>query len=130
MAGDLASLGKTRTTAMAAGKLFESYYTCVETLFLRISQAFENRLSHDRWHADLLHKMRLRVEGVREPVLSERSHGILLEFLRFRHFSRYYYELDYDWDRIDFLRLKLLEVDPLIRDELKAYVAFLRKIEV
>ena len=40
---------------IAAG-LFENYYTCTETIFLRIAQFFENNLDKNRWHSHLLEK--------------------------------------------------------------------------
>ena len=33
-----------------------NYYTCLETIFLRISKFFENNLDKDQWHQSLLEK--------------------------------------------------------------------------
>jgi hypothetical protein len=41
---DFKILGKKRTSACVFSEIFTSYYTCLETLFLRISQFFENEL--------------------------------------------------------------------------------------
>ena len=32
-------------------------------------------------------------------MLSDESHRLLTELMRFRHFKRYYLELDYDWEK-------------------------------
>ena len=92
--------GRTDYAASHVAQLLESCYTAFETLFLRISQAFENSLEPRKWHADLLDRMVIHVPAVRERVLSETSRSLLLELLRFRHFKRYYLELDYDWHRL------------------------------
>lgn len=41
----------------------------LSTLFLRISQFFENSLESSRWHTDLLDKMTLHITGIRERVV-------------------------------------------------------------
>ena len=40
--------------ALVGQQWSENYCTCLETIFLRISQHFENRLDPARWHNDLL----------------------------------------------------------------------------
>ena len=50
------TLGRRRITAVYLAEIMEDTYTCTETLFLRISQFFENSISQDRWHQDLLKK--------------------------------------------------------------------------
>jgi hypothetical protein len=47
--------------------------------------------------------------------------------MRFRHFKRYYLEFDYDWDRLQFLRRKLEQVRPRVRQDLNAFEAEIRK---
>ena len=58
---ELQQLGKTRATALIVAQVLENYYTCLETLFLRISQYFENSLLKNKWHSDLLDKMKVYV---------------------------------------------------------------------
>lgn len=92
---------------MVTAQIIENFYTSVETLFLRISQFFENSLNKDKWHKDLLGKMALHIEGVRDRVITEATYKDLTELLQFRHFKRYYFELEYDWGKLDFLTGKL-----------------------
>ena len=61
---EIATIGRTGRTALIPAGLLENYYTCLETVMLRVSQHFENNLSADRWHSELLKKMTLRIEGV------------------------------------------------------------------
>lgn len=125
MDGDFEKLGRTQTSAMVISELLINFYTCIETLFLKISQYFENSLNPDRWHTDLLEKMTLRIEGLREPVISGRTHMLLTELMKFRHFRRYYFEFEYDWDKLDFLTKKRLQAADRLEDDLKHFSAFL-----
>ena len=104
------------------------WYTRIETVFLRISRFFENDLAGERWHHDLLEKMRLDLPGIREPVIAEETAGLLAELLRFRHFKRYYFDLDYDWDRIGFAQKKYAQAQPLVRRDLDRFLGFLRRL--
>ena len=111
---EIVQLGKTPRSALIIAGLLENYYTCLETIFLRISQHFENRLDPARWQNDLLQKMTLEIEGVRVAALSEAAFSPLFELLKFRHFKRYYFELEYDWDRLDYLVAKVRQAHPLV----------------
>ena len=126
---EVARLGRTPVSALIVAGLLENYYTCLETIFLRISQHFENRLGPDRWHQDLLQKMTLEIEGVRVAAISEAASAPLLELLRFRHFKRYYFELEYDWDRLDFLVAKLRQAHPLVTRDLERFERFVSALD-
>lgn len=65
--------------AIVISDIFEKYYTCLETIFFRISAFFENNLGQDRWHQDLLERMLLRIDGVRERAREDL--GAFLTFL-------------------------------------------------
>ena len=107
----------------------EAVYRSMETIFVRISQSFENNLDPARWHNDLLQKMTLEIEGVRPAAVSEETYSPLFELLKFRHFKRYYFELEYDWDRLDFLVTKLHQVHPLVTRDLKRFVRFVSALD-
>jgi len=125
---DIGLLGRTQNAALIVAGLIENYYTCLETVFLRISQFFENTLDPERWHTDLLEKMTLHIEGVRLPAVSPANYPNLLELLKFRHFRRYYFELEYDWDRLDFLVKKMKLAHPGVRQDLEKFLAFLDRL--
>ena len=109
-------------------EIITDFYTCLETAFLRISKAFENNLEKYRWHANLLERMIIEIPGVRKSLLTDMSYNLLKEIMRFRHFKRYYFELEYDKDRIDFLEKKYKEVVPLVMQELTLFITFLQKL--
>ncbi len=125
---DLPKLGRTANAAVMLAGLIENYYTCLETAYLKISQHFENHLDPSRWHAALLEKMTIRIEGVRIPAVSDAAYGPLLELQRFRHFKRYHFDLEYDWDRMDFLLRKVAHAHPLASRDLRGFITFLESL--
>jgi hypothetical protein len=126
---ELPRLGRTEIGAVFVGRLVTNYYTALETSLLRISQFFENSLSSNRWHADLVDKMCLRITGIREAAVSEETATLLRELLRFRHFERYYFELEYDWKKLDYVIDVLERVHPLVLRDLDGFGAFLRRLD-
>ena len=125
---EITRLERTSWAALVIAGLLENYYTCAESIFLRISQYFENSLEPARWHADLLQKMTLDIEGVRPRAVAPQDEPALRELLRFRHFKRNYFDLDYDWDRIDFLVKKVRQVHPGLERSLDRFDGFLRDL--
>ena len=119
------AIGRTSTSALIPAGLIENYYTCLETVMLRISQHFENNLAADRWHADLLDKMRIEIDGLRIPLVDDETYARLVELLKFRHFRRYYFELEYDWDRLDYLVGALRKAHPSVLAGIDRFQAFL-----
>jgi hypothetical protein len=110
-----------RAERIVIAQILENSYTAIETALLRIAQGFDNSLSPERWHSDLLDKMVLEKKGLRPRVLSDESHRLLTELMRFRHFKRYYLELDYDWEKLRFLLSVYRRCLPLVRAELSAF---------
>jgi len=119
---------RTAADAFLVTGVLSNYYTCLETVFLRISEYFENSLAPARWHKDLLEKMTLSIEGVRPRLLAEDTVLPLQELLRFRHFCRYYFAFEYDWDRLEFALKKFAQARPLVRRDLAAFLAFLNQL--
>jgi len=125
---DVPKLGRNQSSAFIIAGIIENYYTCLETGLFRISQFFENNLSKERWHSDLLYKMSIAIDTVRIAVLSRETASIMDELLRFRHFKRYYYRLEFDWDRIDYLITKLHRVHPMVLEDVKRFSGFLDEL--
>jgi hypothetical protein len=125
----LSDQDKTLEKAVFLSEIFVNYYTCLETLFFRISQFFENSLSRERWHSELLGKMCLQIPDVREPVISEETFHLLNEFRKFRHFKRYYFSLDYDWDRLDYLRKKFARLSVNCPSDIDRFTNFLQRLK-
>jgi|SRR6056297_1180974 len=126
--GDFDKLGKTTASAMVFSQIFIDYYTGIETFLFRTSQIFENSLEQEKWHKSLLNKMNLEIPGIRPAVICQQSFELLDEFLRFRHFRRYYFNLSYDWDKIQLLLKKYDELHPLLLSDLHKFIAFLNSL--
>jgi hypothetical protein len=75
-----------------------------------------------------LDKMILEIEDVRPQVISSSTYLGLLELLKFRHFSRYYFELDYDWDKLKFLLKKFNDIHVQVRMDISDFERFLDKL--
>lgn len=122
---DIPLLGKTMRSAVLLAGLMENYYTCAETIFVRVSQFFENHLTPKRWHRDLLERMNLEIEGIRPKLLSDNVFRDLLELMRFRHFKRYYFGTAYDWDRLEELLKRTKRVHKNLCKDVDEFVKFL-----
>ena len=48
--------------------------------------------------------------------------------MKFRHFRRYYFELDYDWDKLDYLQTVFKRVVDRLPSDLQSFVSFLRQL--
>ena len=120
----LPRVGRNDDGALIVAGYLETYYTALETCFVRISQFFENSLSSDRWHSELLEKMNLVIDGVRERAVSDANLPRLRELLRSRHFRRYYVEMDYDWIRLDYLLSVFDAAHPAVIADLARFEAF------
>ena len=118
-----------REAAMVVTQGISNYYTCIETVFVRISKFFENSLDTKQWHRSLLDKMTLEIDDIRPRIISDDVYRGLLELLKFRHFSRYYFELDYDWDKLNFLLKKFNDIRIPIKNELTIFEQFLFQLE-
>jgi len=81
-----------------------------------------------RWHRDVLKKMTLTIRGIRKRVVSDATFHELDELLRFGHFKRYYFEFEYDWDRLEVVRKKFLSARRRVVQELEAYNDYLEEL--
>lgn len=130
LANEGKTMGRNNVAAVVVADALTRYYTASETIFFRIARFFENNIGGDRWHAELLDRMLVAIPNVRPSVLSEKTYGAVRELMRFRHFSRYYVELDYDWDRLDFLLIKYNQAKAGLKPELKEFCQTMESLDV
>ena len=81
------------------GYYLHNFYNGCENIFRSIARFFENDLSADSWHADLLKRMKLEVCGYRPHVIDDALFMILDDFRAFRHKFRHCYTFELDWAR-------------------------------
>jgi hypothetical protein len=101
-------------------------YCAFESIFQRIADVFGNHLS-DRagWHAELLRRMTLDIEGVRPRLLGAPAYDSLDELRRFRHLFRSAYRLHLDPERLALVHRKARALQRVYRADIQAFVDFL-----
>jgi hypothetical protein len=75
-------------------------YGAYEQLFEIVADFFENEIEGIRYHAELLRRMKLEIEGIRPSLVSEDTYPLLDELRRFRHFFRHAYGVRLTADRV------------------------------
>jgi hypothetical protein len=128
VANEMKMLGRSQASAALLAEVFTSFYTCCETSFVRIAKFFENNLGPSKWHRELLDRMILDFPGSRPRVLRESTYQALEEFLRFRHFKRYYFQFEYDWQRLDYLQQRFIDVFAPVKADLELFARKIREM--
>ena len=82
------------------GYQLHNLYCAFEQVFEIIAQFFENNIAGERYHTDLLRRMRLTIEGIRPACISEEAFTLLDELRRFRHFFRQAYLTELEFDKL------------------------------
>jgi hypothetical protein len=76
----------TTEQAIVAGYYLHNLYNAFENICLNVARAFENQIDdRSQWHAVLLKRMTLDVEGLRPKLLNIEVYQCLDELRRFRH---------------------------------------------
>ena len=65
---------------------------------------------------------------MRPRVIAAETQARLRELMRFRHFTRYYFELDYDWRKVDLLVLLFREAVPLLERDLESFAGKVKAV--
>ena len=92
-------------------------YGAFEQLFEEVARSFENQIDGERYHTDLLRRMKLEIEGVRPALLSEQTFTQLDELRRFRHFFRHAYSADLDPAKVTDLVTRAQQLRELIQQD-------------
>lgn len=112
----------------ALGYTVHNIYGVIENACLRISKFFENGLSADGWHKDLLNRMILEIPGTR-PAFFTREEFLILDDLRaFRHVFRNLYGRPLDRERLSSLQKKTRSAIPIFKNSILRYTKFLERL--
>ena len=106
-----------------------SLYTALENIFRNIARAFENQVSQESWHREILQRMRLDLTPLRPAVIDAEAYEKLDELRRFRHVFRTMYGLDLDPLRLRVVLQRALELKPLYHPQIERFLEFLRGVE-
>ena len=101
-------------------------YRLFENIFSRIALAFENQIADkSRWHAELLRRMTLEIEGIRPSAINPKTYQSLDELRRFRHLFRNAYLLRFDPERLALVLKEARQLKTLYPKDLEAFLLFL-----
>jgi len=113
----------------AIGYLLHNFYNGCENIFRRIAAFFENDIGAGSWHADLLRRMRLTIDGYRPAVIDDELYRLLEDFRGFRHVFRNAYSFELDWERERLVALRFERAASLLRAQVKAFLARLDELD-
>jgi uncharacterized protein YutE (UPF0331/DUF86 family) len=113
----------------AIGYLLHSFYNGCENIFRRIAAFFENDLSRGSWHADLLRRMRLSIDGYRPAVIDEELYRLLEDFRGFRHVFRHAYSFELDWERERIVAGRFERAASLLRAQVRGFLGRLDSLD-
>ena len=80
-------------------------------------------------YSELLGKMCIRIPDSKEPIIPDETFNLPDEFCKLRHFKRYYYSFDYDWDHIDYLGKQFLKVCMSYSSDIDLFKEFLNRLQ-
>ena len=107
---------------MVVGYLLHSFYNGCENIFRSVARFFENEVTPDSWHRDLLQRMKLDVGGYRPRLISEDVYRLLDDFRGFRHRFRHSYSFELDWEREKVVARKLERTWKLFQQDVEEFV--------
>jgi len=115
-----------KTTVFLSYEL-HNFYSGMEDLFKEVAKVFENYVEDvQKFHIELLKRMKLNIEGVRPNLISETSYKVLNELRKFRHVFRHAYDYELNPKRVKELSELLLDSFPLIKSDLDKFKEFLK----
>ena len=108
------------------GYQLHNLYGAFEQLFEEVARSFENRIDAAGYHADLIRRMQMEIEGIRPALLSEGTASGLDELWRFRHLFRHAYTADLDPAKVADLAAKAPRIRSDVARELDNFLGLLR----
>jgi ferredoxin-fold anticodon binding domain-containing protein len=102
-------------------------YNAFENIFRNIATMFENSVDEmERWHVQLLERMRLDISPLRPAVIDDAAYDALDELRRFRHLFRHAYSVKLDPLRLQLVIHKALALKAIYAGQLGRFVDFLQ----
>ena len=124
--GHYATLPTDEEHLIVVAYYLHNLYCAFESIFQRIAEAFENQLTDQAgWHAELLRRMTLDIEGIRPRLLSEEAADSLDELRRFRHLFRSAYRLHLDAERLALVYRKTQQLQQVYQADIERFTTFL-----
>lgn len=108
------------------GYQIHNLYGAFEQLFEEVARFFENQIDEARYHADMIRRMQLEIQGIRPALLSAETASDLDELRRFRHLFRHAYTADLDPDKVADLAAKAVCIQRDFTQDFERFLALLR----
>ena len=108
------------------GYQLHNLYGAFEQLFEEVARFFENQIDEARYHADMIRRMQLEIQGIRPALLAAETASDLDELRRFRHLFRHAYTADLDPDKVANLAAKAVCIQ---RDFIQDFERFLALLQ-
>lgn len=90
-------------------------YNVVEQMALRIASVFEHKIEDDAgWHAELIRRMAIAIQGIRPAFFPERLQQPLRELRGFRHVFTHAYDLELDREKLSLLLKYASQIAPAL----------------
>ena len=110
----------------AMGSVLHDFYCAAERIFERIGNNIDGELPQGSdWHIQLLERMAIQIEGIRQPIIGGESLENLREILAFRHIFRNVYGFELKWERFRHLVNKLPEITEKFEEDIKSFLSSL-----
>ncbi len=108
------------------GYQLHNLYGAFEQLFEEVARFFENQIDEARYHADMIRRMQLEIEGIRPALLSAETASDLDELRRFRHLFRHAYTADLDSDKVASLAAKVVCIQRDFAQDFEQFLSLLQ----
>ena len=108
------------------GYQLHNLYSAFEQLFEEVARFFENQIDEARYHADMIRRMQLEIQGIRPALLSAETAVDLDELRRFRHLFRHAYTADLDPDKVADLAGKAVHIQRDFARDFERFLMLLR----
>ena len=114
---------------MACAGYLHHYYTGIESVFERISRAFDGGLtSGGDYHRELLRSMTLEIPDIRPSIISRELAEELDEYRRFRHMFRHFYGSELRWRKMEPLAKGIDSMTKVLTERIFEFVKFVEKL--
>ena len=108
------------------GYQLHNLYGAFEQLFEEVARFFENQIDEARYHADMIRRMQLEIQGIRPALLAAETASDLDELRRFRHLFRHAYTADLDPDKVANLAAKAVRIQRDFTQDFERFLVLLR----
>ena len=108
------------------GYQLHNLYGAFEQLFEEVARFFENQIDEARYHADMIRRMQLEIQGIRPALLSAETASDLDELRRFRHLFRHAYAADLDPGKVADLAAKVAHLQRNFARDFERFLTLLR----